>query len=175
MVPLGSPMPAFALVDPDGRHFESPQLKDRPVLVAFICNHCPYVQHLADALAEFGREYQPKGLSIIAINSNDYRQYPQDTPEKMREEVHARGYTFPYLIDETQLVAQAFGAVCTPDFFLFNADHKLAYRGQFDSSRPGGDLPATGADLRAAADAVLTGQPPDRDQTPSVGCNIKWR
>lgn len=175
MVPLGTPMPAFALVDPNGQHLESPQLAGQPVLVAFICNHCPYVKHLADALAAFGREYQPKGLQVIAINSNDYRSYPEDSPEKMRDEIQARGYEFPYLIDETQLVAQAFGAVCTPDFFLYDASHKLAYRGQFDASRPGNDQPVTGADLRAAADAVLTGQPAPGEQTPSVGCNIKWR
>lgn len=175
MVRLGTPMPAFALVDAHGQSMASPELDGKPVLVAFICNHCPYVKHIADGLAAFAREYQPLGLAVIAINSNDYHQFPDDSPEKMREEIESRGYTFPYLVDETQLVAQAFAAACTPDFFLYDAGHKLVYRGQFDESRPGGDKPVTGADLRAAADAVLTGNRVPEDQTPSIGCNIKWR
>lgn len=175
MVPLGASMPAFSLYDPDGQLLESPSLAGKPVLVAFICNHCPYVQHIADGLSAFASDYQARGLAVIAINSNDYRQYPADAPEKMREEALRRHYTFPYLVDETQLVARAFMAACTPDFFLYDSDHRLAYRGQFDASRPGNDAPVTGTDLRAAADAVLAGTSPDPDQTPSLGCNIKWR
>ena len=175
MVPLDTPMPAFSLYDPDGQLLESPSLAGKPVLIAFICNHCPYVKHIADAFSAFADAYQARGLAVLAINSNDYRQYPEDTPEKMREEAIRRHYTFPYLVDETQLVARAFMAACTPDFFLYDSNHKLAYRGQFDDSRPGNDRPVTGADLRAAADAVLAGQRPAADQTPSVGCNIKWR
>jgi thiol-disulfide isomerase/thioredoxin len=168
-------MPAFSLYDPDGQLLESPSLTGKPLLVAFICNHCPYVQHIADGLSAFANDYQARGLAVIAINSNDYHQYPADAPDRMREEALARHYTFPYLVDETQLVARAFMAACTPDFFLYDRNHRLAYRGQFDGSRPGNDTPVTGADLRAAADAVLDGTTPDPDQTPSLGCNIKWR
>ena len=175
MVSLGTPMPAFALVEANGNPLASPSLAGKPVLVAFICNHCPYVKHIADGFAAFAREYKALGLEVIAINSNDYHEYPEDSPEKMRDEISARGYVFPYLVDETQLVAQAFGAACTPDFFLYDAGHKLVYRGQFDGSRPGNGEPVTGADLRAAADAVLTGGKMPAEQTPSIGCNIKWR
>lgn len=172
---LGRSMPPFALMTPEGKPYDSSELKGQPVLVAFICNHCPYVKHLADEFSAFCREYQAKGLKVIAINSNDYRNYPDDSPANMRKEIQQRGYSFPYLVDETQLVAQAFGAVCTPDFFLYNVDHKLIYRGQFDDSRPGKDSPVTGSDLREAADAALLGQRLEMDQTPSIGCNIKWR
>ena len=143
--------------------------------MAFICNHCPYVKHVAPALAELAKEYQEKGVAVVAINSNDFENYPDDSPAKMKAEIAARGYTFPYLVDESQQVAKAYHAACTPDFFLFDADRKLVYRGQLDDSRPGNNLPVTGKDLRAALDAVLAGRPVAKDQRPSIGCNIKWR
>ena len=145
------------------------------LLVAFICNHCPFVKHIAPALSDFARDYQPTELQILAINSNDFANYPEDSPPKMQEEIAARGYVFPYLVDEDQSVARAFDAACTPDFFLYDREHKLAYRGQFDDSRPGNSEPVNGSDLRAAVDAVLAGRQPDQNQVPSVGCNIKWR
>ncbi|MBB3140139.1 thioredoxin family protein [Halomonas organivorans] len=175
MIELGSPLPPFRLADAQGHATGSDDYPDQPLLVVFMCNHCPFVKHLADALADFGREYQAKGLAVVGINSNDYRRHPQDRPEKMLEEARARGYTFPYLVDETQEVARAFQAACTPDIFLFDRDHRLAYRGQFDASRPGKELPVTGEDLRAAADAVLAGHAPSPHQQPSIGCNIKWK
>ncbi|MEO0531751.1 MAG: thioredoxin family protein, partial [Planctomycetota bacterium] len=139
------------------------------------CNHCPFVIHMADALADFAKEYQEKGLAVVGISSNDVENYPADTPEKMVEEAQSRGYTFPYLYDESQEVAKAYKAACTPDFFLFDADHKLAYRGQFDSTRPDSGQTPTGEDLRAACDAVLAGNTPSEQQLPSIGCNIKWK
>jgi thiol-disulfide isomerase/thioredoxin len=146
----------------------------KPLLVAFICNHCPFVVHIADALAAFGNDYQARGLSIVAISSNDVTTYPQDGPGPMAAFAAQNGFSFPYLYDETQQVAQAYQAACTPDFFLFDNAGKLAYRGQFDSSRPNKES-ATGEDLRAAADAVLAGRAPDAEQVPSIGCSIKWR
>ena len=145
------------------------------MLVAFICNHCPYVKHIAPALAKLAKEYQDKGVAVVAINSNDFQHYPDDSPAKMKAESAARGYTFPYLVDESQQVAKAYRAACTPDFFLFDAERKLVYRGQMDASRPGNNLPVTGKDLREALDAVLAGRPVSKDQRPSIGCNIKWR
>jgi thiol-disulfide isomerase/thioredoxin len=141
----------------------------------FICNHCPYVKHIRQELANFGREFQATGLAVIGINSNDADQYLEDSPERMIEEKAIIGYTFPYLYDETQQVAQDYQAACTPDFFLFDKDQRLVYRGQFDDSRPGNDKPVTGADLRAAVDAVLSGHQVPAEQMPSVGCNIKWK
>ncbi len=143
--------------------------------MAFICNHCPFVKHIREGLAEFGRDYLKRGLGVVAINSNDIDRYPADSPEMMAREVEEAGYPFPYLYDEPQQVAAAYRAACTPDFFLFDEDGKLVYRGQFDGSRPGNDVPVTGEDLRAAADAVLEGRPVSEDQTPSLGCNIKWK
>lgn len=175
MLELGHPLPAFRLPDPRGGEIASDDFRGQPLLVAFICNHCPFVKHIADAFAAFGREYQTKGLAVVAINSNDYTSHPDDSPARMVEEARARGYDFPYLVDETQEVARAFEAACTPDFFLFDAEHRLAYRGQFDASRPSKETPVTGADLRAAADAVLAGQAPSEPQMPSMGCNIKWK
>ncbi|UYG06313.1 thioredoxin family protein [Halomonas sp. M4R1S46] len=175
MIDLGSPLPAFRLPDAEGHMVGSDDYPDQPLLVVFMCNHCPFVKHVADALADFAREYQARGLAVIGINSNDFRAHPDDRPEKMREEAEARGYTFPYLVDESQEVARAFEAACTPDFFLFDRDHRLAYRGQFDDSRPSKDVPVTGEDLRAAADAVLADRAPSPDQKPSMGCNIKWK
>jgi len=141
----------------------------------FICNHCPFVKHIRAGLADFGREYQVRGLEIVAINSNDVAAHPDDDPVKMKQEVAAVGYTFPYLFDETQAVAQAYRAACTPDFFLFDNNHRLVYRGQFDDSRPESGIPVTGSDLRAAAAALLEGRSISDDQKPSIGCNIKWK
>lgn len=175
MIPLGTPMPAFTLPDPSGKKVNSRDYADQPLLIMFICNHCPFVKHIAAALSEFAEQYIPAGLGIVAINSNDFETHPEDSPEKMRQEIVTRGYRFAYLVDEDQTVARAFDAACTPDFFLFDEAGKLAYRGQFDDSRPGNDEPVTGNDLRAAADAVLAGKKPPEDQAASIGCNIKWK
>lgn len=177
MLELGTPAPDFRLPEPaTGREVTLNDFKDaRALLVMFICNHCPYVKHIRDALAEFAREYQHKGVAIIGISSNDVDNYPDDSPEKMAEEVKTAGYTFPYLYDADQDVAKAYRAACTPDFFLFDGERRLVYRGQFDDSRPGNDLPVTGADMRAALNLLLSGQPISTDQKPSLGCNIKWR
>lgn len=176
MVPLGTPAPDFKLPDTDGRMISLADFKDCPaLLVAFICNHCPYVKHIRQAFAQLCKEYQAKGVGIVAINSNDASAYPEDSFEKMKEEKVSAGYTFPYCYDETQQVAKAYQAACTPDFFVYDRERKLAYRGQMDSSRPGNDKPNDGADLRAALDAVLAGQKPNPNQMPSIGCNIKWK
>jgi len=176
MMPLGSQAPAFTLPSTDGAvvslsDFEGTQA----LLVVFLSNHCPFVKHLRSQLAEFVREYQERGLAAVGINANDVARYAADSPEAMVREVADVGYTFPYLFDESQSVARAYGAACTPDFFLYDAHRRLAYRGQFDASRPGNAAPVTGADLRVAVDAVLAGELPGADQTPSVGCNIKWK
>src|SRR5512135_244378 len=164
MLALGTPAPDFDLPDFDGRrHALGSVAGDRPLLVAFICNHCPYVQHMRREFAAFAREYSPRGLGIVAINSNDLDAYPQDGPDAMREEARSLGYVFPYLVDASQEVAKAYRAACTPDFFLFDRHRKLAYRGQFDDSRPGSDRPVTGADLRRASDAVLASARVDPD------------
>jgi len=176
MLPLGTAAPDFRLPDTAGRRVGRDEFAGAPaLLVAFLCNHCPFVQHLRGELARFGREYQARGLAVVAVSSNDVGAYPDDSPEKMAEEVEKVGYTFPYLFDETQEVAKAYRAACTPDFFLFDAARRLVYRGQFDASRPGNGVPVTGADLRAAADAVLAGRPAPAEQRPSIGCNIKWK
>ncbi len=176
MLPLGTGAPSYRLADPDGKVISLDDFEDAPgMLVMFICNHCPFVKHIRHELARFGREYQARGLAVVAINSNDAAAYPDDRPEKMREELKEVGYSFPYLYDETQAVAKAYRAACTPDFFLFDRDRRLVYRGQFDDSRPGNDLSVTGSDLRAAADALLEGRPVPATQTPSIGCNIKWK
>jgi thiol-disulfide isomerase/thioredoxin len=176
MLALGTDCPDFSLPNvADGRTVSKADYAGKPLLVTFICNHCPFVKHLRSALAEFGREYQAKGLSVVAISSNDAVAYPDDAPDKMQDEATAAGYVFPYLYDESQAAAKAFRAACTPDFFLFDRSGKLAYRGQFDDSRPSNGVPITGADLRAAADAVLAGRPVPADQKPSIGCNIKWK
>jgi thiol-disulfide isomerase/thioredoxin len=168
--------PPFALPDLSGQIVSMGTFAGAPgLLVMFICPHCPFVKHLRSAIAEFAREYQARGLAIVGINSNDVEQYPDDSPEGMRREVEEAGYTFPYLFDESQEVALAYGAACTPDFFLFDGARKLVYRGQFDPSRPGNDVPVTGGDLRAAADALLEGRAIPGDQFPSLGCNIKWK
>ena len=176
MLPLGTKAPDFSLVNVDGRTVALEEFADaKGLLVVFMCNHCPFVKHIAEGLAQFARDYIPKGLAIVGINSNDAASYPEDSPEQMIHEVEQRGYIFPYLFDETQEVAKAYRAACTPDFFLFDANQKLVYRGQFDSSRPGSNIPVTGEDMRRAADAVLAGQPVPEPQRPSIGCNIKWR
>lgn len=176
MLDLGTAAPDFCLPDTDGKQVCRDDFKDDPaLLVIFMCNHCPYVKHIRQALAAFAHEYRQKGLAIVGINSNDAVSHPDDSPEKMAEETRLAGYEFPYLYDETQEVAKAYRAACTPDFFLFDRERKLVYRGQFDDSRPGSDVPVTGADLRRAADAVLAGRPVSPEQRPSIGCNIKWR
>ena len=176
MMPLGTSAPDFALPDTDGTTVRRDDFARAPaLLVMFICNHCPYVQHVRPELARLGREYRDRGVGVVAISSNDIERYPDDSPERMKEEKEAAGYTFPYLFDETQEVARAYGAACTPDFFLFDASRKLVYRGQLDDSRPGNDKPVTGRDLRAALDAVLAREPVPAEQRPSIGCSIKWR
>ena len=176
MLPLGTKAPHFRLPDTEGQWVSSDDLSKAPaLLVVFLCNHCPYVKHIQAGFAEFAKEYQKRGAAIVAINSNDIETYPDDRPEKMAEEASKAGYTFPYLFDETQSVAEAYHAACTPDFFLFDRDRRLVYRGQFDDSRPKSGRPVTGVDLRAALDAVLAGRPVPADQRPSAGCNIKWK
>lgn len=176
MMPLGTPAPPFALPDPEGRITSLEALADAPAtLVMFLCNHCPYVRHVRDELATLTAEYLDRGVAVVGINANDYDAYPDDSPERMAEEAREAGYVFPYLVDRTQEVAKDYGAACTPDFFVFGADRLLAYRGQMDDARPGNDEPVTGADLRAALDAVLEGDPVPDEQFPSMGCSIKWR
>ena len=176
MLPLGTGAPDFALPNVDGRTVTlADAAGPRGTLVMFICNHCPFVKHVADELAALGRDCLPRGIGVVAISSNDVSSHPADSPEQMVHEAEERGYVFPYLYDETQEVAHAYHAACTPDFFLFDGDRKLAYRGQLDSSRPGNDVPVTGADLRAAIDALLAGHPVPTEQRPSLGCNIKWK
>ncbi|MCC7424997.1 MAG: thioredoxin family protein [Planctomycetaceae bacterium] len=176
MLPLGTAAPAFSLPNVDGKTVSLKDVTGRKgLLVMFLCNHCPFVKHLRAGLADFGRTYQEKGLAIVAISSNDIASYPDDSPEKMKAEAASAGYTFPYLYDESQAVAHAYHAACTPDFFLFDKDLKLVYRGQFDGSRPGNGIPVTGIDLRNAAEAVLAGRPIPEPQRPSIGCNIKWK
>jgi len=175
MLPLGSPAPDFSLMNVDGQVVSLADVSNAPaLLVVFMCNHCPFVIHLADHFARFANEYQAKGVSIVGISSNDVSLYPSDSPEQMVHEAENRGYVFPYLFDETQAVAKAYKAACTPDFFVFDKDQKLAYRGQYDASRPGNDKPVSGDDLRSALDAVLAGNEPNSEQWPSLGCNIKW-
>ncbi|MCA9075240.1 MAG: thioredoxin family protein [Planctomycetaceae bacterium] len=176
MLPLGSQAPEFSLPNVDGSTVSLSDYADKPgLLVMFICNHCPFVIHLRKELAKFATEYQEKGLAVVAISSNDVENYPQDGPDKMKQEAETHGYTFPYLFDDSQDVAKAYHAACTPDFFLFDKDRRLVYRGQFDDSRPESGIPVTGADLRAACDSVLAGESVPADQKPSIGCNIKWK
>ena len=176
MLPLGTAAPDFSLPNLDGRLMSLADVAgEKGTVVMFICNHCPFVKHVADQLATLGRDYLPRGVGVVAISSNDVSTHPADSPEQMVHEAEERGYLFPYLYDETQEVAKAYHAACTPDFYLFDADRALVYRGQLDSSRPGSDVPVTGRDLRAAIDALLAGQPPVAEQIPSLGCNIKWR
>ncbi len=177
MLALGTPIPDFALPNAvDGTTVTPKDFEGKSaMLVMFICNHCPFVQHVKGELARLGADYLPKGVGIVAVNSNDLDGYPQDAPEHMKELAQAERWQFPFAMDETQDVAKAFKAACTPDFFLFDEDRRLVYRGQLDGSRPGNDIPVTGRDLRAALDAVLAGGPVSSEQKPSMGCNIKWR
>lgn len=175
MLPLGTSAPDFELMDAAGRTWRRSEFAGKPMLVMFLSNHCPFVKHLQHRLAEVTSALIDRGVGVIGIMSNDYEAYPDDAPPKMAEEAERLGYRFPYVLDGTQDVAKAYQAACTPDFFLFDATHRLVYRGQFDDSRPSLDVPVTGADLLAAVDAVLAGETPDEKQAPSVGCNIKWR
>ena len=176
MLPLGTQAPDFSLVNVDGQTVSLSDFKGAPaLLVAFTCNHCPFVKHVAPAFTDLAREYQAKGVAVVAISSNDVAGYPADSPEQMVREAEERGFTFPYLYDDTQEVAKAYAAACTPDFYVFDKAQKLVYRGQMDSSRPDSGIPVTGADLRAALDATLAGKPAAADQKPSIGCNIKWK
>ena len=172
---LGTPAPEFELPDPTGAFHRKSDYQGKPLLVGFICNHCPFVKHVANRLGELAAELQRKGMGVVFVNANDTDSHPEDAPEKMAEFAKERGITVPYLYDQSQEVAKAYEAACTPDFFLFDSSHKLVYRGQFDDSRPGNDLPVTGADLKRAAEAVLAGRTPEGEQKPSVGCNIKWK
>jgi peroxiredoxin len=177
MAALESAAPSFSLPDAGtGRAVSLGDFAEAPaLLVVFLSNHCPFVKHIADELGAFSRDYVARGLAMVGICSNDVEKYPDDGPEEMAREAESRGYAFPYLFDESQEVAKAYCAACTPDFFLYDADRRLVYRGQFDDSRPSLDVPVTGADLRAACDAVLAGERPSAEQVPSVGCNIKWK
>lgn len=176
MLPLGTTAPDFRLPDTNGKLVSLGEFTGSPaLLVMFICNHCPFVKHIRSELANIGRDYSARGVGIIAISSNDATNYPDDSPAKMVEEWRAAGYNFPYLYDESQAVAHAYRAACTPDFFLFDRNHRLVYRGQLDDSRPGNGVPVTGKDLRSALDALVNGKPVAAAQTPSLGCNIKWK
>jgi len=176
MLPLGTTAPDFNLLDTGGRTVSPASFKDAPaLLVIFMCNHCPYVIHIRAGLAQLARDFSPRGVAIVGINSNDVANYPADSPAKMKDEVKTAGYIFPYLYDETQAVAKAYRAACTPDIYLFDKNRKLVYRGQFDDSRPGNGIPVTGKDLRAALDAALAGKPVSPNQKASMGCNIKWK
>lgn len=176
MLPLGTKAPQFVLPNIDGKTVSLADFADAPaLLVVFMCNHCPYVKHVAPGLAALAKEYQAKKVAVVGVSSNDAQAYPDDAPDKMKAEAAARGYTFPYLFDAGQETAKAYRAACTPDFYVFDRSQKLVYRGQMDSSRPDSGIPVTGKDLRAALDAVLAGKPVPADQKPSIGCNIKWK
>ena len=177
MMPLGTPAPPFALRDTAADRTVSLEsfAASPALLVAFICNHCPFVKHILDGFVSFAREFGTHGLAVVAISPNDAARYPEDAPAEMARIAALKSFTFPYLYDESQEVARAYEAVCTPDFFLFDRDRRLVYRGRFDASGPGNKLPVTGADMRAACEALLSGKPLPGEQTPSVGCSIKWK
>jgi len=176
MLPLGTTAPDFKLPDTDGKIISLADFKSQAALaVIFMCNHCPYVVHIRAGLAQLARDYAPRGVGFAGINSNDAKNYPADSPARMKDEVNNAGYTFPYLYDETQAVAKAYRAACTPDIFLFDRGRRLVYRGQFDASRPGNGISVTGKDLRNALEAVLAGKPTSEMQVASIGCNIKWK
>ncbi len=177
MLPLGTPAPDFALPDTvSGKIVSLPDFKNAPALVVmFLCNHCPYVKHVQAGVAKMAKDFQARGVAVVGISANDAVNYPDDSPEKMAVEARHAGYTFPYLYDESQAVAQAYRAACTPDFFVFNRAHQLVYRGQMDGARRRNEVPVTGHDLRAAVDAVLAGQPVAAEQIASLGCSIKWQ
>jgi peroxiredoxin len=176
MLPLGSKAPAFRLPDAHGKPVSLEDFPDAlAVVIVFMCNHCPYVKHIRSGLAQLARDYLTRGVAVFGINSNDVTNHPADNPDKMAEEAKAAGYTFPYLYDESQAVAKAYRAACTPDFYVFDRNRALVYRGQFDDSRPANGLPVNGRDIRSALDAVLSSQPISPRQKPSIGCNIKWK
>jgi peroxiredoxin len=176
MLPLGTKAPEFTLPDTTGKMVSLSNFKDASALaVIFMCNHCPYVKHIRSGLAQLARDYHPRGVAVVGINSNDVDSYPADSPAMMAQEVKSAGYIFPYLYDETQAVAKAYRAACTPDIYLFDRQQRLVYRGQLDDSRPGNNIPVTGKDLRAAIEATLAGMPVSPIQKPSIGCNIKWK
>jgi len=177
MIPLGSKAPVFSLPDTvSGTTVSLDQLKSgKATVIMFICNHCPFVKHVNAELVRLANDYIPKGVAFIAISANDAVNYPEDSPEKMKQNANELGFTFPYLYDESQEVAKAYDAACTPDFFIYDKDLKLSYRGQLDDSRPGNGIPVTGKDMRAALDPLLSGKPVPEDQKPSIGCNIKWK
>ena len=176
MLPLGTTAPDFQLPDTNGKTVSLADFKNAPALVVvFMCNHCPFVKHIRGGLAQLARDYAPRGVAMVGINSNDVANYPEDSPAKMAAEAKSAGYIFPYLYDQTQSVAKAYRAACTPDLFLFDKNQRLAYRGQLDDSRPGNGMPVTGKDLRDALDAVLAGKSAPANQKPSIGCNIKWK
>lgn len=177
MMPLGTPAPEFCLPDTvSGKEVCLSDVRGEvATVVMFICNHCPFVKHIQDELARLGREYPARGVSLVAVSSNDVVEYPEDSPENMKALAESLGYTFPYLYDETQQVARLYDAACTPDIYVFDQALECAYRGQLDDSRPGNDIPVTGENLRRALDALLAGQGVDPEQKPSVGCNIKWK
>ena len=177
MLPLGTHAPKFNLINPvTGNSVNLDDIKsDKATVIMFICNHCPYVKHVQTHLVELANDYIQKGISFAAINSNDVDNYPDDSPEKMKETSKEFKYPFPYLFDETQEVAKAYQAACTPDFYIFNSERGLVYRGQLDDSRPGNDIPVTGKDMRAALDSILENKPVSTEQKPSLGCNIKWK
>ena len=176
MLPLGTQAPSFSLYDPEGNLFTlDHSSKSNAFLVMFICNHCPFVHHIRKELARLANDYIKRDVSIIAINSNDYETHPGDSPEKMKDEIMEWGYNFPYLVDEDQSVAIAYQASCTPDFFLFDSQQQLVYRGQLDGGRPSNDIPVNGRDIRTALDTLLAGDDVSEEQIPSVGCNIKWK
>lgn len=176
MLALGTEAPDFSLPNTEGNTVSLADFKDAPaLLIIFMCNHCPFVKHILSDLVQLVREYQAKGVTVVGINSNDIANYPEDSPEMMAMVAKKASFTFPYLYDETQDVAKAYRAACTPDFYLFDKDGKLVYRGQMDDSRPGNNIPITGEDLRAALDAVLDGRQVSDEQKPSMGCNIKWK
>lgn len=177
MLPLGTSAPSFTLKNVvNNQELSTPNASGpKGLLVMFICRHCPFVKYIEKSLAQLGRDYQGKGVGIVAISSNDAENFPEDAPSSLAQQAKSLGFTFPYLYDETQTVARAYDAACTPDFFLFDSGLKLVYRGQFDASRPGNDIPVTGNNLRAALDAVIAGKTVSADQRPSIGCNIKWK
>jgi peroxiredoxin len=174
MLELGTDAPYFQLPDFGGKNYTLEEFRDQPLLVMFICNHCPFVMHVSVKLGKLGAHYQKLGVQVVAIMSNNYIVYEDDSPEKMQIFAQENDFTFPYLVDETQEVAKAYKAACTPDFFLFDSDHKLVYRGQMDGSRPGNDVPVTGEVLTSAVENVVAGKPILEHQVPSIGCNIKW-
>jgi peroxiredoxin len=176
MLSIGTPAPEFSLPEPaSGNQVSLADFKGKPLLVVFSCNHCPYVLHIISSFTAFANQAQTRGLAVVMINSNDVAGYPADSPEKMIALAQRQGFEFPYLYDESQQVASAYRAACTPDFFLFDSAHQLVYRGQYDGSRPGNNVAVSGSDMRSAVDAMFSGSDIPADQIPSVGCNIKWR